>query len=72
MIEFSAPVEMSPMVLRAEVGSEPTRVEDYVLVTEQLDNEMVERYGVVVDLVTMTVVHLAPMAAPPTTTMPTD
>jgi hypothetical protein len=60
------------MVLRVEVGSEPTRVDDYVLVTEQLDNEMVERYGVVVDLATMTVVHLAPMAAPPTTTMPTD
>ncbi len=72
MIEFPAPVSMSPRVLRVETGSEPTRVEDYVLVIEQLGNEMVERYVVVVDLVTMTVVHLAPTAAPPTTTMPAD
>lgn len=72
MIEFPAPVSMFPKVLRVEAGSVPTRVEDYVLVTEQLGSEMVGRYIVVVDLVTMTVVHLAPTAAPPTTTMPAD
>lgn len=68
LIELTEPISMSPIVLRPRVGSEPTRVEDYVLVTEQLGNQMVETYGVWVDLVTMTVVHLAPTAAPPPVT----
>ncbi len=54
MIEISAPVSMSPLVLRVDAGSEPTRVEDYVLETEQPGNERVERCGVFVESVTMT------------------
>ena len=70
MIEFTGPISMNPTVLRPEAISEPTRVEDYVLVTVQLGDEMVEKYGVFVDLVTMTIVHLAPTSAPPVTTVP--
>lgn len=71
MIEFSEPISMNPTVLRHDQAvGEPTRVEDYVLVTVQLGDEVVERFGVVVDLVTMTIVHLAPTSAPPGTTLP--
>ena len=70
MIEFTEPISMSPMILRPEAGNAPTRVEDYVLVTVQLGNETVEQYGVIVDLKTMTIVHLAPRPAPPVTVVP--
>ena len=61
---------MSPRVLRPEAGNAPTRVEDYVLVTVQLGDEKVGQYGVVVDLQTMTIVHLAPRPTPPVTVVP--
>lgn len=69
VIEFAEPISMSPMVVRPQAGSEPTRLEDYVLVTEHLRNQTVEAYGVWVDLVTMTIVHLGPTSAPPPVTL---
>lgn len=57
---------MTPMVLRPEAGN-AVSVGDYVLVTVQLGDETVQQHGVVVDLTTMTIVHLLPRPAPPTT-----
>jgi hypothetical protein len=70
MIEFTEPVSMSPTILRPEAVPEPARVEDYVLERVQLVNQTIERFGVFVDLKTMTIVHLAPMAVPPVTVVP--
>lgn len=72
MIEFTEPISMSPMILRPDSRNAPTRVEDYVLITVQLDNESVEQYGVIVDLKTMAIVHLAPRPAPPVTVAPPE
>jgi hypothetical protein len=70
-IQFRAPVSMAAtMVIRHRPGVAVTSVDDYVPERVAISPETVEAYGVAVDLVTMTIVQLAPMPAPPTTVVP--
>lgn len=67
MIEFSGPISIVPTVLRPKREPPPTGVEDYELELVRLPRQPIDNYGVIVDLKTMTIVHLAPTAAPPRT-----